>query len=119
MNDPVVHDQHLNQSFRSDIPKKGPPDSTSVKVPWVSVVPKFTHIRGVQLDTKVIGALSRLHRWESGVDADGRDYLIVPAIYGDTRAFKDCWILIADDDWDRITVCTPESFTMSYEVKSK
>ncbi len=126
MNDPVVHDQALNEAFRSDIPKKPEPEPTSDSdaFSWLEVVPKFKRLRGVQITADNHMAIGRLHGWNIGVyfapghDGTGVPYLTIPSTNGDVKAFPDDWIMIADDNWDQVTVCSKEAFTRTYEVKS-
>ena len=118
MNDPAVHDQGLNEAFRQDIPKKPEPEMEGIKIPWVEVTPKFIRLRGVQITAANLDDIAALHRFESVDGNGGRSYLIVPAEYGEVRAYVNDWILVADDNWDQITVCSAAAFTRSYEVKS-
>ena len=119
MNDPVVHDQGLNEAFRQDIPKKPEPEMEGIEIPWVDVVPKFTRLRGIQITPANYEDIATLHRFES---VDGRienlSYVIVPAVNGEVRAYIGDWLLVADDNWDQLTVCSAAAFNRSYEVKS-
>ncbi len=115
--DPVVHDHDLNEAFRSDIPKKPEPTDDSVKLKWVEVVPKFNRLRAVQITDDNIEDIARLHRFTYHVDSWGR-YVIVPGTIGDVRAFVNDWIMVADDNWDVMTVCSAEGFTRNYEVQT-
>jgi hypothetical protein len=118
-NDPVVHDQGLNESFRQDIPRKPEPELDDVKISWLTIVPKFTDILGVQLTAENIENIARLMHWEYKPAYRGlRDSVLVPSITGDVPAMVNDWILVADNNWDVVTVCTAAAFNRSYEVKS-
>ena len=122
MKDPVVHDHALNEAFRSEIPRKPEPTSDSVKLNWVEVVPKFNRVRGVQVTKENLDDIARLHGYDvftpTTDSGDHTSYLIVPGTTGDVRAFINDWILVADNNWDLVTVCSAAAFTRNYEVET-
>jgi hypothetical protein len=118
-NDPVIHDQSLNQAFRQDIPKKPEPTSDSVKISWVEVVPKYQNLLAVQLTVENIEDIARLHGFDMKPATRGLSaYIYVPTVHGEVQARVPDWLMVADENWDIITVCTAAAFNRNYEVKS-
>jgi hypothetical protein len=119
--DPVVHDRDLNEAFRSDIPKKPEPVSdseTKQRIPWVTVVPKFSYIRGVQITEDNIEDISTVYGYQAERGNSTR-YLFVPTTTAsEVKAYIGDWILVADGDWNNVTVCSGEAFTRNYEVET-